>query len=341
MKMTLHRLTLPLAHEFTISRGSITQQSSVVVELSHDGLSGFGEVSENRYYGHTCESIETSLGQVVNLIDQYLDSAPETLWQKMKDTLNGDMFALSALDMAAHDLFGKRQGLPTWQVWGLDWNDVPDSSFTIGIDSIDKMVAKMDEQSGWQIYKIKLGTSNDLEIMSELRRHSDAVFRVDANCGWTPDQAVEYSRKLADLNVEFIEQPLPADAPDADKLFVYQNSALPVLADENCQTQPDVAACAPFFHGVNVKLCKCGGLSSALQMLKEAETLGLKKMVGCMIESSIAISGAAQLLPLLDYADLDGPSLLSHDPATGIPVECGAVQRPQNAGTGAGLKPAK
>ena len=341
MKMTIHRLTLPLAHEFTISRGSITEQASVVVELSHDGISGFGEVTENKYYGHTCDSIERSLGQTADLLDQYLDSTPESMWQKVKQAMSGDMFALSALDMAAHDLFGKRKGIPTWQVWGLKWKDVPESSFTIGIDSVDRMVAKMDEQSGWNIYKIKLGTANDLEIMTELRRHTDATFRVDANCGWTPDQAVEYSRTLAQLNVEFIEQPLPADASNSDKSFVYKNSALPVLADENCQTQADVAACAPFFHGVNVKLCKCGGLSPALKMLREARELGLKTMVGCMVESSVAISGGAQLLPLLDYCDLDGASLLSHDPATGIRVDCGKVQQPDSPGTGAGLKPAE
>jgi L-alanine-DL-glutamate epimerase-like enolase superfamily enzyme len=339
MKMILHRLNLPLAHEFTIARGSITHQASLIVELEHDGISGFGEVTENSYYGHTYASMTASLDQVTDMLDQYLTQSPADLWSAMSERMKGDMFALSALDMAAHDLHGKRSGQPTWKMWGLEWTNIPDSSYTIGIDSIDTMVDKLNEQAGWSIYKIKLGTTNDLEIVQELRKHTDAIFRVDANCGWTAEQTVEYSRKLAELGVEFIEQPMPADASDEDKLLVYRNSVLPVIADENCQIQKDVSACHNFFHGVNVKICKCGGLTPALQMLREARQLGMKTMVGCMVESSVGISGAAQLLPLLDYADLDGAVLLSEDPAEGVTINKGQVQLTDRSGTGAMLKP--
>lgn len=338
MKMTLHRLCLPLAHEFTIARGSITTQNSLVIELEHEGVSGFGEVTENPYYGHTFDSMTESLNRVRELLPEYVESPPATIWPDMQTAVREDMFALSAIDMAAHDLRGKRLGVPTWQDWELSWIDVPDSSYTIGIDDISTMVAKLEEQPDWSIYKIKLGTPRDLEIVAELRRHTDAIFRVDANCGWTADETVANSRALADLGVEFIEQPLPIEASPADRRKVFRDSALPIIADEDCQVMTDVLRCHEFFHGVNVKICKCGGLTPAMRMLRQARELGMKTMVGCMVESSVGISGAAQLLPLLDYADLDGAVLLRDDPATGVAVMNGNVQLSDKPGTGAALR---
>lgn len=337
MKMTLHRLRLPLAHEFTIARGSLSTQSSLIVELEHDGIRGLGEVTVDRFYGHSFESMTKSLNIAAAHLNQYIDAAPADVWASMRDVLGGDHFALSALDMAAHDLHGRRLGLPSWKVWGLEWNDVPDSSYTIGIDAIDVMTEKLHEQSGWGVYKIKLGTTRDIEIVTELRKQTDAVFRVDANCGWSAEQAIEYSKSLADLGVEFIEQPLPQSAMAADKQRVFSNSALPIIADEDCQTLHDVQRCLSCFHGVNVKICKCGGLTPALQMLRNARESGLKTMIGCMVESSIGISAAAQLLPLLDYADLDGAVLLSDEPATGVKIKCGEVTMPDQDGCGADL----
>lgn len=338
MKMTLYRLSLPLAHEFTIARGSIDHQDSLVVELEHDGFRGYGEVTSNSYYQHTVESIEASLELARPELDAYLGRSPEVVWPEMKATLADDHFALSALDMAAHDLHGRMHGLPTYQDWGLEWKNIPESSFTIGIDRTEVMVEKLNEKPGWSIYKIKLGTPRDLEIISELRRHTDSLFRVDANCGWSVEEAIENSRQLANLKVEFIEQPLPADASREDQLRLFENSALPLIADENCMVEEDVEKCRGRFHGVNVKLCKCGGLTPALRMLKTARQHGLKTMVGCMIESSIGISAAAHLLPLLDYADLDGAELLRQDPATGVSIERGKVMLFDGPGTGAGLR---
>ncbi len=338
MKLTVIRVNLPLKHAFTISRESISTQSSMIVALEHDGICGYGEVTENSFYGHTYESMTASLMRLrLSSIDRYLVESPLDLWSKMHAEVAGDMFALSALDMAAHDQRGKRLGIPTWQDWGLDWNDVPDSSFTIGIDTIEKMVAKLQEESGWSTYKIKLGTKRDIEIVTELRRHTDAVLRVDANCGWTADQTIANSGKLADLAVEFIEQPLPIEASREDKLRVFRESALPVIADEDCQVITDIEKCCGLYHGVNVKLCKCGGLSPALEMLVNAKKLGLKAMVGCMVESSVGISGAAQLLPLLDYADLDGAVLLRDEPCSGVSVSKGNVLLSQLSGCGAEL----
>ncbi len=338
MKLKLHRYCLPLANPFTISRGSITTQNSLIVEFEHDSLRGFGEVTENSYYGHTLGSIESSLRHIEDRLFRYAEESPLNLWSEFLRGMNGDTFAMSALDMAAHDLQGKRKGIPTWQDWGLVWDQTPSSSYTIGIDSIDRMVQKLRAEPNWPIYKIKLGTQEDIAIVTELRKHTDAIFRVDANCGWSADETIANSVKLARINVEFIEQPLPITASREEKRRVYEQSALPILADEDCQVIDDVVRCHELYHGINVKLCKCGGLSPAMIMLRKARELGMKTMVGCMIESSIGISGAAQLLPMLDYADLDGAALLSHDPATGVKITNGKIEKPYFPGTGASLK---
>jgi len=338
MKMILHRLMLPLAHEFRISRGAVNTQPSLIVELEHEGVHGFGEVTENSFYGHTFASMTVSLEKAGSFLEKYLDHSPLDLWPQAYELLDGDTFAVAALDMAAHDFHGKRHGVSTWRAWGLVWDDnVPPSSYTIGIDTIDMMVAKLNEQPGWPIYKIKLGTPQDIEMVTELRRHTEAVFRVDANGGWTAEQTIAMAARLAELRVEFIEQPLPSTASAADKRRVFTESVLPIVADEDCQRIGDVDACAGFFHGINVKLCKCGGLTPALRMLQRAHELELKTMVGCMVESSIGISGAAQLLPLLDFADLDGAVLLADDPARGVIVDQGVIKPSQRFGCGAEL----
>lgn len=338
MRMRWYRLKLPLKHPFTIARGTIEHQVSIVVQLEHDGINGYGEVTENEYYGHTASSIQDSLSIAASRLSRYEDRRPEEVWDEMYQAMNGDRFALSALDMAAHDLHAKRAGVPTWKDWGLSIDGVPQSSFTIGIDSLETMLAKLDEVPGWPIYKIKLGTERDIEIVTALREKNSAIFRVDANCGWTPEQAIENSRLLAELGVEFIEQPLPVSASREAKLEVFNHTSLPVIADEDCQTEEDVQRCVGLYHGVNVKVCKCGGLTPALKMLREARALGMKTMVGCMVESSIGISGAAQLAPLLDYADLDGAELLSADPATGVSIDHGTIRYADGPGSGGGLK---
>ncbi len=338
MKMTLHRLKLTLIDPFTIARGTITHQHSLIVELRDGDLVGWGEVTENDYYGHTFDSMTASLQSVAGLLDAYRDQPPEDLWPRALEATGGDRFALAALDLAAHDLWGKRQAKPCWQLWGLAWTNIPDSSYTIGIDTIDRMIEKLKQQPGWKTYKIKLGTADDLKIVRALREHTDATLRVDANCGWTAEQTIARSIELQKLGVEFIEQPLPAEAPREAKRRVYEQSVLPVIADESCRVQGDVTDCEGLFHGVNIKLCKCGGLTPAVAMLRQARQLGMRTMVGCMIESSIGISAAAQLLPLLDYADLDGALLIRDDPAAGVEIQKGQVTKPLASGLAAALK---
>ncbi|TWT94695.1 dipeptide epimerase [Stieleria varia] len=334
MKLHLHRLELPLEFEFTIARGSISTQPSLVVELEQQGHRGYGESTANPYYGHTLDSMSQSLQSCRETIESYEFGRPAELWQILQKPLADDSFALSALDLAAYDLFGKLTSRRTYELLDLSWESVPESSYTIGIDTIDKMVAKLKARPNWRIYKVKLGTDRDVEIVRSLRQVTSAVFRVDANCGWTAEETIENSHQLKSLGVEFIEQPLPADASTEDQRLVYQHSALPIIADESCQIESDVGKCAGRFHGVNVKLCKCGGLTPAVRMLRQARQLGLKTMLGCMVESTVGISGAAQLSPLLDYADLDGAELLSADAASGVSINQGRIELGDGYGSG-------
>ncbi|WP_261358565.1 dipeptide epimerase [Bremerella alba] len=335
--MILHECQLPLCHPFAISRGTTTMQRSLVVELEHEGISGFGEVTENSYYGYTLESIRSSLANIESFLSQYIAHSPADLWSEMKDRLQ-NMFALSALDMAGHDLHARRQGLQLYESWRLAWKQIPASSYTIGIAPIPKMIRKLQEQPGWDTYKIKLGTPEDIAIVEALRQHTTAAFRVDANCAWTVKQTMENADALVELGVEFIEQPLPANAPEADHRELFAKASLPIIADENCLEDSDVEKCEGKFHGVNIKLCKCGGLTPALKMLQEARSRSMKTMVGCMIESSIGISAAAHLCPLLDYVDLDGAVLLKQDPAVGVVLKQGEIQLSGRPGSGARLK---
>lgn len=333
MKLSMHPFDLPLRHVFRISRESSSSQKTLIVELEQEGVCGYGEATENRYYGSTVAGMVASLESVRGELEQRNLSDPALLWDELSGRLQHDSFAQCALDQAAHDLWGKLQGQPVYRLWGLSLEQLPLSNYTIGIDDIEVMLAKMQEFQNWPIYKIKLGTSRDLEIVRALRAQSSAPFRVDANCGWTRQEAVANAQALAELNVEFIEQPLPAEQGD-EMRRLYTQSALPLVADESCQQLKDVVRCAGCFHGINIKLVKCGGLTPARRMIDEARQLDLQVMVGCMTESTVGISAIAQLLPLLDYVDMDGALLLAEDVASGVVVREGVCCYPDEPGTG-------
>lgn len=337
MEIKILRHSLQLKHAFTISRGSRNSVDNIIVSLHHSGFSGLGEATANPYYRITTEIIEQDLQRIKDFLQTYSFSTPEKLWKDVAPSLEKNPFALCALDEAAHDLFGKINNQPLYKMWGLNLNKLPISNFTIGIDDIEVMVKKM-EETPWPIYKIKLGTRNDLEIIQSLRKASDAVFRVDANGDWDADQCISFSKAFKNLNVEFLEQPLPANAPKEKQLEVFKHSHLPIIADESCITEEDVEKCHGYFHGVNIKLMKCGGITPAKRMIAKAKELGMKVMVGCMTESSIGISAIAQLTPLLDYVDMDGALLLSNDPARGVELKDGKIFLSELPGTGAQLK---
>jgi L-alanine-DL-glutamate epimerase-like enolase superfamily enzyme len=336
MRLRFHRYNLALRHTFTIAHDSRDVQPTLIVELRDGAFSGFGEATANPYYGATVEKMIQSLEEVRPIIEESGSDQPEILWGKVHDILKNNPFAQCALDEAAHDLSAKKTGQKLYRKWGLSADHNPLTNFTIGIDTVAKMVSKMKELP-WPIYKIKLGTDDDLRIVRELRKHTDARFRVDANCAWTAEQTIRFAPELKQLGVEFIEQPLAAGDVDGMR-DVFVQSDLPVIADESCIHENDVATCHGLFHGVNIKLTKCGGLTPARRMITEARRLGMKTMVGCMTESSVGISAIAHLLPLLDFVDMDGSLLIRNDPASGVTFEFGEVIYGDENGTGAVLK---
>ncbi|MCG9793244.1 dipeptide epimerase [Flavobacterium algicola] len=336
MELIIRAFDLKLKHTFTISRESFDVQPSMIVELRSDGFSGFGEATSNPYYNITVPKMTADLEAIRPQIENTANDTPKEFWHKMYNFLKADLFALCALDMAYNDLYARKKGKKLYELWNYNINSNPMTNYTIGIDSIDKMVQKMEELP-WPIYKIKLGTQEDIAIVKELRKRSNAIFRIDANCGWGVDETIKNAIELKKLGVEFLEQPLKAGNWDGHKQ-VYKESVLPVIADESCIIESDVIKCHNHFHGVNIKLVKCGGLTPARRMIKEAKDLGLKTMVGCMTESSVGISAIAHLLPQLDYVDMDGPLLLAEDIASGVLIESGKITYTITNGTGVILK---
>ena len=333
MQVVIHTFDLRLRHRFTISRESTTSQETLIVELTDGVRRGFGEATTNTYYGYTLDNMRQAIDSVRPILEAGEWSNPTELWSSLSQPLADNPFALCAIDQAAYDLWGKQQGQPVYKLWGLTTENNPVTDYTIGIDDVDVMVAKMNEFPGWPVYKVKLGTDNDLEIIRRLREHTEATFRVDANCAWSADETIHNAAAMKDLGVEFIEQPMQADQWDAMRQVVSE-SALPIIADESCIVEADVARCAGHFNGVNIKLVKCGGLTPARRMIAEARSLGLQVMVGCMTESTVGISAIAQLLPLLDYVDMDGALLLADDVADGVTIDQGVCHYPDTPGSG-------
>ena len=335
MVLIIRTYDLALKHTFTISRQSYDVKRTLIVELKDGGLSGFGEASENPYYHKTIENMVQDLLSCKDIIESCSDLAPEDFWTRMHSLLPDNMFALCALDIAFHDLNARKKGKKLYELWGLDIRKNVASNFTLGIDKIETMITKMKE-TPWPIYKIKLGTQQDLEIIRALRRESQAIFRIDANCAWDFETTMKNAEEMKRLGVEFLEQPLPPEDTEGQKAL-FEQCALPVIADESCQEEQDVEKCQGNFHGVNIKLVKCGGLTPARRMLARAQSLGMKKMIGCMTESSVGISAIAHLLPQLDYVDMDGATLLKQDIASGVVLVKGKALYSELPGTGVTL----
>lgn len=336
MKITLKKYRLALKHTFSISRESRDFQNSLIVSISLNGKTGYGEATDNPYYLITMESLIAEISAIQQEIEAYNFTTPEVFYQFLL-TKGLSNFALCALDLAANDLYGKLLNKPLYEIWGTTLDKYPTTNYTIGIASINKMVAKMKE-TPWPIYKIKLGTPDDVAIIKELRKHTNAVFRIDANCAWSAEETINNAPQLKDLGVEFLEQPLKADDWKGMEAVMHR-SVLPVIADESCIIETDVEKCSLHFNGINIKLTKCGGLTPALRMIKKGRELGLQVMVGCMTESTVGISAVAQLIPQLDYVDMDGALLLKEDIADGIIINNDAsVIFPKLGGTGVSLR---
>jgi len=335
MEIKYKSFNLELKNTFTISHGSRDFQRTLIVILSDGEYTGYGEAAATIYYGVTVEKMIASIKEVEPIIAENIHRTPEELWDLTFPYLKDNPFAQCALDIAMHDLHGKRNGLPLYKMWGLDISNIPLTNYTIGMDTVDTMVNKI-KDFPWPLYKIKLGTKDDIAIVKELRKHTDSVFRIDANAAWTLEQAIKNSEALKELNVEFLEQPLKVNDVEGMQ-ELYKKSSLPLIADESCIIEKDVEKCAPFFHGVNIKLTKCAGITPGRRMIKKARDLGLKVMVGCMTESTVSMSAIGHLLPMLDYVDMDGGLLIRNDIAEGVKVYGNKVHFPDRNGTGAKL----
>lgn len=336
VELKLHALKLPLKNPFRIAYGTYHFREALVVELKSGSFSGFGEATVITYYGKNLESFISVLEENRNFIENISWEHPVEFWERLYPIFQHHPFLLCALDVAAYDLWAKQNNSPLYQLWNLNITNLPLTNFTISIDTVDKMLAQMEAFPN-PIYKIKLGTKEDVKIISALRKKSEAIFRIDANCAWSVSETLDNAAIFQSLGVEFIEQPLAKDDWKGMKVL-YQESPLPIIADESCQVVADVEKCHQHFHGINIKLMKCGGFTPALKMIQTAKHLDLKVMCGCMTESSIGISAIAQLLPLLDYVDMDGALLLKEDPAMGVKIVDGKVAYPEVNGHGGILK---
>ena len=313
MQLDFWEQQLPFEYPFTISNGRTkTHQHSLMIRLSLGNWQGYGEAPAIIYYNVTVESMMELLEKNRKLIEKFALIDPERFWHFLHHLFPNDPFLVSALDMAGWDLFGQMKKQPIHEIWNTPWNEetpTPICDYTLGIDSIEKMLEKMKAHT-WPIYKIKVGTDYDIEMITALRAHTNAPLRVDANAGWTTEEALQKISALADLGVELVEQPLAKDNWEG-MAQLKAASVLPLFADESCVFEKDVATCANYFHGINIKLTKCSGLTPALRMIKEAKALGMKVMMGSMNESVIGSAAIAQFLPQLDYVDMDGPLLMT------------------------------
>jgi len=321
-----------LASPFGISKGVYTHRNALILTLAQDNHQGYGEATEIPYY-------HIRLGRLIDLLQDHLTplraielDTPAQYFEHISPLLNAEPFLLSAFDCAAHDLYGKINQRKIVNFLGYCETDpTPLSSYTIGLAEPAVMQQKI-QAKPWPLYKIKLAGRNDLLLLQTLREVTPAPFVIDANEAWSIEQTQEYLPALADLNVQMVEQPVHRDIEQ--DLTQIKERPVPIFADESCHNLADIKKCATLYDGINIKLMKCGGLTPAHAMIEKARTQNLQVMVGCMTESSIGISAAAQLAPAVDFLDLDGAMLLDHDPAIGVRFENGKLIYAEAFGNG-------
>ncbi|MCC6301125.1 MAG: dipeptide epimerase [Anaerolineales bacterium] len=328
MKLHWEPITLELRTTFRVAHGASDRRHNVLVYLDD----GVGEAAAVPYYGETQEGIVAYLKSAPDLGDDPFDM--DAVLAKRPA---GSLAARSAIDVALHDLWGKRLGQPLYKLFGLNPAKIPQTSFTIGMDEPEVM-AEQAKASGHPILKIKLGSEKDEEIVSAIRRVTEAKLRVDANAGWSRERALQIIPKLADYDLEFIEQPLAVDDVDGyfwlkDQLRA-QRIGIPIFADETAKNSHDVAKLAGAIDGVVVKTMKSEGIRESLRMIHTARAYDMQVMLSCMVESSVGVTAATHLAPLCDYADLDGPLLIKNDPYRGVTYDGARMSLPDGAGIG-------
>lgn len=324
---------LQLRHTFTLAGSSRTTTPVMLTEISYDGLTGYGEASMPPYLGESHETVSEFLNKV-NL-EQFNDPFQlEEILTYVDGIAVGNTAAKASIDIALHDLLGKIMGQPWYKIWGFNPQKTPNTSFTIGIDTEEVVKQKVREASPYKILKVKLGRDNDKQMIETIRQVTDVPLCVDVNQGWTDKhKALEMIHWLREKGIVFVEQPMPKEAID-DMAWLTQNSPLPTIADEALQRLSDVKQMQGVYSGINIKLMKCTGMREAHKMLTLAKALDMKVMIGCMTETSCAVSAAAQLSPMTDWCDLDGNLLISNDLYKGIQIVDGKVTLPQRPGIG-------
>ena len=333
LKLSYRPYELQLRHVFTVAASSRTTTPVVLTTIEYDGVKGFGEASMPPYLGESHESVLSFLSKV-NL-EQFSDPfMREDILAYIDGIMPGNHAAKASLDIALHDLTGKLLGQPWFRLWGLDPQKTPVTSFTIGIDTADVVREKTLEASAFKLLKIKMGRDNDREMIDTVRSVTGVPVFVDVNQGWKDrNYALEMAHYISDRGGVFIEQPMPKEQID-DIAWLTERSPLPILADEALQTVEDLLPMKGVYSGINIKLMKCGGMDAAYKMITMARQMGMKILIGCMTETSCAVSAAAQLSPLVDWADLDGNLLISNDVYDGMTVVDGRVTLPDRPGIG-------
>lgn len=336
MKINYRSLELPFKHPFTISKGTKTHQPTLIVQLEWNGITGVGEAPAITYYNISVEKMVEDLERKRPMIERFALTDPERFWHFLHHLYPDNPFLVCALDMAGWDLIGKLRNQPLYRVWGLDMSNAPITDYTIGLDTPECMAEKVKE-TPWPVYKVKAGTDGDMDRLNAIRSITNAPIRVDANAGWTLNDAIAKIPAYHQAGVEFIEQPLAKDDVEG-MTYLRQHSSLPLIADESCVAESDVNKCSTLFHGINIKLTKCSGITPARRMLKQARSLGLTTMLGCMNESTIGTAALVHLSPLADYLDADGPLLLAADTATGLTFDHGRIHVSDKPGLGIDLQ---
>ncbi|HMC56979.1 MAG TPA: dipeptide epimerase [Gemmatimonadaceae bacterium] len=344
MKLLQDRFTIHPKVPFAIARGTMTAYDRVRVRLIDDaGVEGWGEAAPNTFYHETADTAAAALAGIAPLIERRatVDSleAIDSLEEQMRATVGGQAAARSAVSAAAHDLLGKKRREPLWKMFGVEPMMAPPSSFTIVITNDEReLLRRVDEARSYPILKVKLGSDRDEWIVRTVRRAAPRkLLRADANAAWDPPTATRMARLLAENGFELLEQPLAKDDIEGHRVLTAA-SPIPIIADESCLTASDIARVDGAFHGINIKLAKCGGLAEARRMAHEARRHDLKVMLGCMVESSLGITAAAHLAPLVDYADLDGAALLADDPYVGVTIDDGLIRLSAEPGLGVRIR---
>lgn len=324
---------LQLRHSFNLAKYSRTTTPGVQVRLEYDGLIGYGEASMPPYLGESVESVTKFLSQLD--LSQFSDPFRiEDIHDYMDQVAPDNRAAKASVDIALHDLLGKIMGQPWYKIWGLNPDKAPDTSFTIGIDKADVVRKKVDEASPYNVLKVKMGLDNDKELVEIIREKTDRPICVDANQGWNDkEKALDMIHWLAERNCLFVEQPMPKEMIE-ETAWLRERSPLPIIADEFLQRLPDVKRAAEAYDGINIKLMKSTGMHEAYKMAVLAKSMGMKVMLGCMTETSCAVSAASQLAPMVDWADLDGNLLIANDIFDGMKIVNGKVTIPDRPGIG-------